>query len=150
MPPLSVRVFSLEMFIRVIAAPKMKGKIARTVATKTALSVRVDALGESTDGSLGLEHRAKVEARLMQLEGKAGVAINSAAISAKPTMKKVEIAKQKSFNPSSDLVLQDAAVTAKRKAEDDGEVDEEAEAAAKKARKAAKKAKKAAKRQKEE
>jgi nucleolar protein 58 len=117
----------------------LKGKIARTVATKTALSIRVDALGEVLDGSLGLEYRAKVEARLMQLEGRAGVVVNAAAVGAKPVMKKVEILASSSFNPSSDLMLQDGGV--KRKADDDEEVDE---AAAKKAKKDKKKAKKAA------
>jgi nucleolar protein 58 len=87
------------------------------------------------DGSLGLEYRAKVEARLMQLEGRAGVVVNAAAVSVKPVMKKVEILPAKSFNAGSDLVL-DAGV--KRKADDIEETEEEA-AAAKKAKKAAKK-----------
>jgi nucleolar protein 58 len=120
----------------------LKGKIARTVATKAALSIRVDALGEVLDGSLGLEYRAKVEARLMQLEGRTGVAVNAAAVSSKPVMKKVEILAAKSFNPSTDLVLQDAGV--KRKAEDVEEGGEDA-AAAKKAKKDKKAAKKLAK-----
>ena len=54
------------------AGPKIKGKIARTLATKTALAVRCDALGDGTDVSpeVGIAQRAKVEARLRQLEGK--------------------------------------------------------------------------------
>ena len=51
------------------AAPKNKGKIARVLAAKTALSVRVDALSDDPDSSVGLAARAKVEARLAQLEG---------------------------------------------------------------------------------
>eukprot|EP00798_Chlamydomonas_sp_ICE-L_P014269 gene14269-20243_t len=51
------------------AAPKNKGKIARVLAAKCALSLRVDALGDTEDASVGLESRAKVEARLRQLEG---------------------------------------------------------------------------------
>ncbi|KAH9970841.1 Nop domain-containing protein [Lactifluus volemus] len=56
------------------APPKLKGKMARMVATKTALSVRVDALTEVDDKStptaptIGLENRAKLEARLRTLE----------------------------------------------------------------------------------
>ena len=48
---------------------KNKGKISRVLAAKTALAIRVDALGEGTDASVGLEGRNKVEARLRQLEG---------------------------------------------------------------------------------
>ena len=54
------------------AAPKLKGKISRVLAAKTALAIRVDALSERTDaqdnGSIGLQNREKVEARLRQLE----------------------------------------------------------------------------------
>eukprot|EP01018_Ginkgo_biloba_P021564 Gb_26926 [translate_table: standard] len=52
------------------AAPKLKGKISRSLAAKCALSIRIDALGESQDASVGLECRAKIEARLRQLEGR--------------------------------------------------------------------------------
>eukprot|EP00245_Coleochaete_scutata_P005582 TRINITY_DN19244_c0_g1_i1.p1 TRINITY_DN19244_c0_g1~~TRINITY_DN19244_c0_g1_i1.p1 ORF type:complete len:581 (-),score=172.07 TRINITY_DN19244_c0_g1_i1:396-2138(-) len=53
------------------AAPKFKGKVSRVLAAKCALSIRMDALGEGTEASIGLEGRAKVEARLRQLEGRA-------------------------------------------------------------------------------
>jgi len=56
------------------APPKLKGKMARMVATKAALSIRVDALTD-VDGksepmapSIGLENRAKLESRLRALE----------------------------------------------------------------------------------
>ncbi|KAJ7725079.1 Nop domain-containing protein [Mycena metata] len=56
------------------APPKLKGKMARMVATKAALSIRVDALTDS-DGksepmapSIGIENRAKLESRLRALE----------------------------------------------------------------------------------
>ncbi|KAL6966237.1 Ribosomal RNA processing protein 1 A [Sarracenia purpurea var. burkii] len=52
------------------AAPKHKGKISRSLAAKTALAIRYDALGDSQDNSLGLESRAKLEARLRNLEGR--------------------------------------------------------------------------------
>ena len=42
------------------APPKLKGKISRLLAAKCSLGVRVDALGDGTDASLGLEARAKV------------------------------------------------------------------------------------------
>jgi nucleolar protein 58 len=42
------------------ASPKNKGKIARVLAAKCALSIRVDALGESADAQIGMDSRAKV------------------------------------------------------------------------------------------
>lgn len=42
------------------APPKFKGKISRVLAAKCALSIRVDALGDTEDASVGLESRQKV------------------------------------------------------------------------------------------
>jgi hypothetical protein len=56
------------------APPKLKGKMARMVATKAALSIRVDALTDADSKSandaptIGLENRAKLESRLRALE----------------------------------------------------------------------------------
>ncbi|KAF8351048.1 Nop domain-containing protein [Amanita rubescens] len=44
------------------ASPKLKGKMARMVATKSALAIRIDC------GSIGVENRAKLESRLRALE----------------------------------------------------------------------------------
>lgn len=52
------------------AAQKMKGKISRVLAAKTALAVRCDALGDNPDASVGLANRQKVENRLAQLENR--------------------------------------------------------------------------------
>nr|7SUK_SB Chain SB, Nucleolar protein 58 [Saccharomyces cerevisiae] len=54
------------------ATGKNKGKIARVLAAKAAVSLRYDALAEDRDdsGDIGLESRAKVENRLSQLEGR--------------------------------------------------------------------------------
>ena len=49
--------------------PKNKGKISRVLAAKTALAVRVDALGESSEPTIAIESRMKVESRIRQLEG---------------------------------------------------------------------------------
>lgn len=51
------------------SAPKIKGKISRVLAAKTALAIRVDALGESDGPTISIDNRAKVEARIRQLEG---------------------------------------------------------------------------------
>eukprot|EP01114_Cavostelium_apophysatum_P020547 TRINITY_DN691_c0_g1_i1.p1 TRINITY_DN691_c0_g1~~TRINITY_DN691_c0_g1_i1.p1 ORF type:complete len:510 (-),score=179.78 TRINITY_DN691_c0_g1_i1:39-1568(-) len=53
------------------APPKLKGKISRMLAAKTALSVRFDSFGEGDNASntdIGTEGRAKVEAQLKSLE----------------------------------------------------------------------------------
>lgn len=42
------------------SAPKYKGKISRVLAAKCSLAIRVDALGDSADASIGIESRAKV------------------------------------------------------------------------------------------
>merc|ERR1719510_20162 len=51
------------------ASSKLKGKVSRMLAAKAAIATRVDALGEETNTDLGIEHRAKVESRIRQLEG---------------------------------------------------------------------------------
>lgn len=50
------------------AAPKNKGKISRMLAAKTSLCVRVDALGEDANTSIGKTSRAMVEQRLVECE----------------------------------------------------------------------------------
>lgn len=49
---------------------KNKGKISRMLAAKAALAIRYDALGEDTNTEMGVDNRAKLEARLRQLEEK--------------------------------------------------------------------------------
>merc|ERR1712020_575181 len=57
----------------------LKGKVSRMLAAKAALATRVDALGEETNTDLGIEHRAKVESRIRQLEGGAVTKISGTA-----------------------------------------------------------------------
>jgi len=52
------------------ATPKNKGKIARIVANKAALSCRVDALGDDDTKPIGMENLIKVTTRLQQVDGK--------------------------------------------------------------------------------
>lgn len=61
------------------AAPKLKGKISRVLAAKCSLAVRVDALAEDGGSGIpevGLDGRAKVEARLRSLEDKGTFSIS--------------------------------------------------------------------------
>jgi len=94
------------------AAPKHKGKISRVLAAKCSLAIRVDALSDDTieqlDTTVGFEGRAKVEARLRQLEG--GVAPSSGNLTAKKTARYDPVAAKTaatapSYNDASDMVL---------------------------------------------
>lgn len=96
------------------AAPKFKGKISRSLAAKSALAIRCDALGDSQDNSMGLDNRAKLEARLRNLEGKelgrfAGSAKGKPKIEAYDKDRKKGagglITPAKAYNPSADSVI---------------------------------------------
>ncbi|XP_052813798.1 nucleolar protein 58-like isoform X2 [Mya arenaria] len=50
------------------ANTKLKGKMSRMLAAKASLAIRVDALGEDTNAEMGLEHRAKLDRRMRELE----------------------------------------------------------------------------------
>lgn len=92
------------------AAPKHKGKISRVLAAKAALAIRVDALSDETaaaDTTIGFEGRAKVEARLRQLEG--GTFVTS-TLSAQKTAKYDAVAAKSaatgsSYNAASDVAM---------------------------------------------
>lgn len=100
------------------ATGKNKGKIARMLATKAALGLRVDALADwSAEGegkgdtvteeersAMGFENRLKVERRLAGLEGKPlrsrGVAIAPNGVSTQPG--KWEVKEARKYNPDAD------------------------------------------------
>lgn len=50
------------------ASTKLKGKISRSLASKAALCVRVDALKDNTDGAIGIAKKAYLENRIKTLE----------------------------------------------------------------------------------
>ena len=96
------------------AAPKHKGKISRVLAAKAALAIRVDALTDDTDGDIdttvGYEGRAKVEARLRQLEGGSALPNGSSALKSQKTAKYDPVAAKTSsnnvqYNDASDMQL---------------------------------------------
>jgi len=140
------------------ASAKNKGKISRVLAAKAALATRVDALADEADTRIGVEGRAKVEARLRQLEGGAmpSRSANGGALVATTTPKYVRPATPvAAYNDASDMQGVVAGTESEKKkkkekkdkkkkrgAEDMESKDEDAEASAKKAKKAAKKAKK--------
>lgn len=94
------------------ASTKLKGKVSRMLAAKASLATRVDALGEETNTDLGIEHRAKVESRIRQLEGGEITRISGT---------KRQSAKFDKYESKSEVLEYKAAadVTIKRKAEDD-------------------------------
>merc|ERR1719331_2772631 len=96
------------------ASSKLKGKVSRMLAAKASLACRVDALGEETNTDLGIEHRAKVESRIRQLEGGEKTKISATA---------KQSAKFDKYESKSEVLEYKAAadVTLKRKAEDDEE-----------------------------
>merc|ERR1711957_167669 len=98
------------------AAPKFKGKISRVLAAKTSLSARMDALGETEGVSIGLENRAKIEARLASLEGNVVKRISGTG-KGLATASKVEMASSaKEYNDSADVTMgKDGAADTKEK-----------------------------------
>merc|ERR1711879_1081010 len=96
------------------ASSKLKGKVSRMLAAKASLACRVDALGEETNTDLGIEHRAKVESRIRQLEGGEITKISATA---------KQSAKFDKYESKSEVLEYKAAadVTLKRKADEDEE-----------------------------
>ncbi|ETI38018.1 hypothetical protein F441_15948 [Phytophthora nicotianae CJ01A1] len=109
-------------------APKHKGKISRVLAAKTALAVRVDALGDSTEATIGFDNRAKVEARVRQLENGFSGVPNSNGKTKNESKKYVKTETSKSYNADADMTVS----SKKRKAE---AADEEEEPKVKKEKK---------------
>ncbi|CAI0410372.1 unnamed protein product [Linum tenue] len=89
------------------AAPKLKGKISRSLAAKAALAIRCDALGDGgQDNSVGLENRLKLEARLRSLKGEE-LGRSAGSVKGKPKIEVYDKDRKKgTYNPSTDAVLE--------------------------------------------
>jgi nucleolar protein 58 len=87
------------------AAPKLKGKISRVLAAKTALSIRMDALGDKVTPDMGMENRLKVENRLRQLEGKSKITSASGPKTKTPTKKYEAPTDTSSYNTGADSTI---------------------------------------------
>ena len=119
------------------ATGKNKGKMARVLAAKASLGLRVDALAEWDDdvaeedkSALGTEARFNLERKLAALEGKPlkprGVAIGPNGATAQPG--KFNINEARKYNPDADAVDQDEATPAKKKLVQEVEDEEMADA----------------------
>jgi len=88
------------------AEPKHKGKISRVLAAKCALSIRVDALGDTSEPTVGYEGRLKVEERLRQLQGKAPIPKEEVKLAVKqPKVAMAADAKAGGYSTAGDAVL---------------------------------------------
>ncbi|XP_053385773.1 nucleolar protein 58-like [Mercenaria mercenaria] len=103
------------------ANTKIKGKMSRMLAAKTALAIRVDALGEDTNAELGLEHRAKLERRARELEEGKSRRISGSGKAISKWEKYENKSQVRKYNDTADSTL--PAVPQKRKFEDDEEQD---------------------------
>lgn len=111
------------------ATGKNKGKMARILAAKAALGLRVDALHDWGDdeanipedekAALGLEARNNLERKLAAIEGKPlkprGVGIAPNGVAATPQPKKWEIKEARKYNPDADGLAGDEAPAKKEK-----------------------------------
>lgn len=86
------------------ATPKNKGKISRILAAKAALAIRVDAMGETDEATIGRDMRVAVEQRIRQLEGGAAHLPLSSSGPDKYDAGAAKAASSKSFNSGSDVV----------------------------------------------
>ena len=82
------------------ANPKIKGKISRSLASKCALCVRVDALGENTEGEIGKKSKKILEGRIAALESG-----NSTLKKGNKATKYSEDTKKGQYNQSDEVVL---------------------------------------------
>lgn len=87
------------------APTKFKGKISRVLAAKTALCIRLDALGDTEDASIGIESKEKVESRLRALEGGKVHQLSGQAKGKSKQEKYVKPEKVATYNDAADVAL---------------------------------------------
>ncbi|KAI1629742.1 hypothetical protein EDD37DRAFT_617745 [Exophiala viscosa] len=121
------------------ASGKNKGKMARILAAKAALGLRVDALQDWGDdeanipedekAALGLGARANLERKLAAMEGKPlkprGVAIGPNGTPATAQPKKWEIKEARKYNPDADGLAGDEAPAKEKKSKKEKKLIEE-------------------------
>ena len=114
------------------ANPKIKGKISRSLASKCALCIRVDALGENTEGEIGKKSKKILEARIAQLEsGNIGASMKKGNKIEKYVEDKSN--KKGQYNTNNEVIL--TKKKKKRDSSDDDEDEDEKEEKTKKEKK---------------
>jgi len=114
------------------ANPKLKGKISRSLASKCALCVRVDAFKENTEGDVGQQNRLVIENRIKMLErGLGGATYKNDGVS-KQTKKiekysSVEALNTAQYNQSSEVQLTKKKTKRTKSNADEEEEEEEIE-----------------------
>jgi len=104
---------------------KNKGKISRMLAAKASLAIRYDALGEDTNAEMGIENRAKLEARLRQLEEKGIRRISGTGKAMAKADKYQHKSEVKMYDPSGDSTI--PSTSKKRKFEEIKDEDDDGE-----------------------
>ncbi|CAI5761946.1 Hypothetical predicted protein [Podarcis lilfordi] len=100
---------------------KNKGKISRMLAAKTALTIRYDALGDSSSAEMGAENRLKVETRLRHLEEKGIRRISGTGKALARADKYQHKSEVKTYDPSGESTLPPVPGKRKRELEDEEE-----------------------------
>jgi len=109
------------------ASTKNKGKLSRMLAAKASLAIRVDALSETSDSTLGVEARAKLESRVRNMDENAARRISGSG--------KVPIKHEKYTGPSGGVQVFNPAADStlgKRKIKEEVEEEEDSPPKAKK------------------
>jgi nucleolar protein 58 len=97
------------------ASTKNKGKISRVLAAKTALSVRVDALGESSEATIAVNDFSKVQERLRRMEGGAATRISGTGKSSRSSNGAYQQPRVAAYNTSNDAAMETVAEPEKKK-----------------------------------
>eukprot|EP00055_Hartaetosiga_balthica_P018695 m.135172 g.135172 ORF g.135172 m.135172 type:complete len:503 (+) comp9860_c0_seq1:102-1610(+) len=106
------------------SSAKNKGKMSRVLAAKTSLVARVDALADESDTTIGLELRAKVEARLRQLEGDRVYKMGNAGVAVGPSTVEFNTP-VKTYNDATDSTLETPKSKKKKKKDKKSDEDDE-------------------------
>merc|ERR1712142_463415 len=104
---------------------KNKGKVSRMLAAKAALACRCDALGDGDVAAIGIDHRAKLEIRIKNLEDGGSRRLNMAAKATPKQEKWSNQSEVKTYDSSLDSTLP---APKKRKIEEDEDVKPDVEA----------------------
>ena len=116
------------------ANPKIKGKISRSLASKCALCIRVDALGENTEGEIGKKSKKILEARIAALEsGNSGASLKKGNKIAK--YDSGSNTKKGQYNTSDEVILNKKKKREESDKEDDSEDEKKKEKKGKKEKK---------------